>query len=47
MTPKSLLPFILFAITACSNNGPVQLIKFSGMKGNVKMVKEFAYGATE
>lgn len=47
MTPKSLLPFLLFALTACSNNGPVQLIKFSGMKGNVKMVKEFVYGATE
>lgn len=47
-TTLPLLSILLFAITACNNNGTsIPQLKFDGMKGNVSMVKESEFGAIE
>lgn len=48
MNTKAILPLFLLVLTACSNNGTsIPQIKFSGMKGNISMIKESCYDATE
>ena len=48
MRAKHLFLFLLFAITACNNSGTsVPTLKFSGLRGNISIYKEYQYYAKE